>query len=94
VPLKAGDLQDKLENKFGFARDDSGKHITFKLVVDDVYLAATHVSHGWRAKDEIGDALVTLIARQLGVTSAQLRQMIACTLDSPGYRSLVGPAEN
>ena len=42
-----------------------------------------------RGADELGDALLGAMARQLGVTRRQVYQMVGCSIDREGYIDLL-----
>lgn len=77
-PLKSKDVRSRLESKFGFTRTSRHDHPEYQLVVDDVIVARTHVSHNAAGAD-IGDRLQSLMARQIGVKRSEFYGMITCT---------------
>jgi hypothetical protein len=84
--MSARELTASLEDKFGFAVTQGKKHEKYRLSLGGVYVAHTTVSHGW---DDITDTLLSMIARQLGVTAQQLRLMVGCTISRSAYVELV-----
>ena len=89
LPIAAADLRSALSNKFGFAEASGAKHDKYRLEISGQYVAHTVVSRSHR---EISDALLSVVARQLGVSSGDLRSMIQCTIDRAGYLALLGIA--
>ncbi len=88
MPIPAAELRGTLIHKFGFAPIGSGRgrHEKYRLVVNGEYVAHTQVSRGAL---ELGEPLLGVIARQLGVTRKQLYEMIDCRLDLSGYLAAV-----
>lgn len=86
--LDPSDLKAKLTSKFGFAAAGSGRgpHDKFRLYVDGRWVAQTQVPRGSKP---INDKLAGMIARQVGVTSRQLRDMIGCSIGRQAYLELV-----
>lgn len=87
MDIKPGELRAILTGKLGFTQSEGSKHELFDLYVDGVYVANTRLS---RAKDPIRSTLFGIIARQVGVSSPQLRQIVACSIDRDGYLEIVG----
>lgn len=88
MPLDARTVDTRLANKFGFNRSEGSSHVKFRLEVDGVFVAHTRMSRGG---SDIGDPLIGAMARQLGVTASQFRQMVECTIDRDAYLGLVLP---
>ncbi len=88
LPKKA--VVAALRTKFGFELDNSD-HAFLRLKRDGVYIARTKVSF---SHTELSDSLVGLIARQIGVSAGQLRGMVQCTIDQPGYLTIIAKAEH
>jgi DNA-binding IclR family transcriptional regulator len=85
MPMSARALTAALEDKFGFVASQ-GRHEKYRLTVEGTYVAHTQVSHGW---GEISNTMLAKIARQLGVTSQELRLMVDCSIDREGYLRMV-----
>lgn len=79
-------LRSILQDKLGFVNQGGAKHDKYELYVDGVYVAHTTIS---RNNEPIRDRLFGMMARQVGVTSPQLRQIVGCTIDRDGYLSIV-----
>ena len=63
-----------------------GDHRVFEVYDDNGRLVArTKLSRSWRGTTPIGPPMLTLIARQLGVTSSQLADLVRCTLGREDY---------
>lgn len=81
MPRDAREVMSALEKK-GFVRRDA-KHVFFHLLVDGRKTKIwTKVSHGER---EISDNLFALMARQLLLSTKQLRQLVECPLSQAEY---------
>jgi len=68
----------------GFVRELNGKHIRY-FFSSRIF---THISHGMMGT-AIGPPLISLMARQLGLTKKQFLALIDCTLDEDGYREIL-----
>lgn len=84
MPVPSPELRAALTGKLGFAQSGSGRgpHEKFVLKRDGTYLAHTQVPRG---RADIGDPLLGMIARQLGVTRRELYGVVDCTMDQESY---------
>lgn len=87
-PIKNREVRRCLENKLGFTKTPRHDHPEYELVIDGEVLATTHVSHGKRG-DDIGVFLVGQMASQIGVSQAQFRAMVSCTMSKKEYLHIV-----
>jgi hypothetical protein len=82
MPKAKRDLRRCLIRKFGFSEVAGSKHEALALIVDERKVATTRFSRSWR---EIDDSMLRQIARELWVSSRELKQMCDCTIDRDGY---------
>lgn len=90
VSLGRAAVEAALTSKLGFVRAD-GDHYVYKLEIDGQYVARTKFSGSHK---QLSDDLVAAVARQIGLTSPQLRQMVSCTIDRSGYLQILEQAES
>jgi hypothetical protein len=85
------DVEKTLLNKFHFvqSKTHSDDHRWVELTLPDLPVIVTHFSH---AKEDIGDTLWKLIARQLRVNTSFLNGMISCTKSRDDYYNQVKTA--
>lgn len=76
------ELHDCLVNKFKFDEIKKTKHDALILVVDGRQVAYTQFS---RSREDIRDKMFGMIARQIGVTSPDLKKMVGCTKSREEY---------
>jgi hypothetical protein len=88
VPLQADALRRALTGKLGFINAGSGRgnHEKYKLEHDGRYVAHTMVSRG---RHDIGDALLAVIANQLGISRQQLYDAVDCRMTREAYLAVV-----
>ena len=81
---RPADIEDKLQNKFGFsrARSHSSDHRWYELKLPGLPTILTKVS---RSTKDIGDKLEGKIARQLRVRKPFFAGMIDCTKSRADY---------
>ncbi len=73
----------------GFALEPGRDHRYYRLMVDGKRTAiSTFFSLGSGYK-EYGDSLLAKVAKQLGLTKAELLALIDCDLDGPSYLGLL-----
>jgi len=78
-----------LINKLGATEEPKRNHRKYTVTAEDgTFLASTSMSHGWMKKTGIGDPMVSTIARQLGVNSAQLVELVNCSITREQYVEL------
>jgi len=74
-----------LVNVLGFERR-MGRHQIYILRIGGKQVARTLISHGVR---EIGDDLLAMMARQMGITLSQLKKIIAGKMEREEYYRLL-----
>ena len=91
MPYRNRDVEETLLHKFQFLRSKthSDDHRWLELKLPDLPVVTTHFSH---ARQEIGDTLWKLIARQLRVNKSFLNEMIDCTKSRDDYYKQVTEA--
>lgn len=75
-------------NRKGFVEERDRDHVYFFLHVQgkrDVVF--TKISHSER---DVGDALINLMSKQLGLKKSEFLQLIECTLDGARYLQIIG----
>jgi hypothetical protein len=85
MPLPARLVESALVNKLGFRRENR-KHKFYLLEIAGNLVRKTMISHGER---QIGDKLLSTMARELGITRRQLEDIVACTLSRDDYLRLI-----
>ncbi len=82
MPLKSRIIKAGLENK-GFIMDNQGHHIYFRMFVDGKDIGAwTYISHG---HSDIGDDLLSMMAKQLKLNKSQLIDLIECPMSKEEF---------
>lgn len=84
MPIPSSELRAALTGKLGFdfGGPSRGPHEKYVLKRDGTYLAHTMVPRG---RSDIGDPLLGMIARQLGVTRRELFGVVDCVMDQETY---------
>lgn len=84
MPRRNREVEDTLLNKFQFerSRKRSADHRWLQLKLPGLPPIHTHFSHG---RQDIGDTLWSLIAKQLRVRKTFLNEMIDCTKSREEY---------
>ncbi len=85
--LDKRDLSSALTGKLGAEEIAKRDHAWFVLRINGVAYAATKLSHG--SEKQIGQPILGRIARQLGLTTAQLLAVVGCSIESGTYYSLL-----
>jgi hypothetical protein len=85
--LIVGDLVRCLTGKLQAAESPGRRHRTFEVFQSDGTLVArTRVSHGWRGGEQLGDDMVSVIRRQLNLsTGQQLTDLVSCVMSRDDY---------
>jgi hypothetical protein len=83
--FKAMDIEQALTKK-GFSLDTSHHKMFWYYSAGKKTSIRTRVSHGI---DEYGDSLIGQMARQVGLTKAQLSSFITCTLSAEQYQAIL-----
>lgn len=81
MPLKHREIVRGL-GKIGFESTRKSKHEVFKLYVNGELFAQTLVSHG---RSEVGDALLSRMARQIRVQKSLFEDICGCTKGRDDY---------
>ncbi len=66
------------------------KHDAISLIVEGRKVATTRFSRGHA---ELSDSILTMMARQIGVTLTQLKRMCECTISKDAYIQLLREAK-
>ncbi len=79
--LKTREIRNSLTSK-GFEEIPKRDHIRFRFIYEGRKTQyTTFFSHGHR---EIGDQLISLMARQLGLSKLQFVDLVVCTISEEG----------
>ena len=70
------DLRNLLEKILGWERDDSGKHIRYRLIVNGRTVAETHYSHSWRGTDQIDNTMLFKMAKEMRCSLGTLKSLL------------------
>lgn len=88
MPLDRSDVEAALERK-GFSRTEGDHHFFIYYTIEGLKTSVrTKVSHGTKYKT-IDDGLVSLMAKQCGLTSPQFKQLVECPLDRTKYETIL-----
>jgi hypothetical protein len=82
MPMKSHDLRKCLISKCQCHTREGSKHERYDIIIDGVTLATTTMSRG---HTELGDALVSMVARQLHLNKQDLEKLVECTLSRDEY---------
>lgn len=74
-------MDSTLVNKLGFAKKGR-KHRVYCLEIEGKEVVRTLISHGAR---EISDRMMAVMARQMGISRAQLLDIVKCALYREDY---------
>jgi alpha-galactosidase len=85
MPVSGRKMDRILVNVLGFERR-MGRHQIYILRIGGKQVARTLISHGVR---EIGDDLMAMMARQMGITLFQLKKIIAGKMGREEYYRLL-----
>lgn len=80
------DLSQALKAKAGAAEDRQRDHVFYYITVKGREERATKLSHG--AKGQFPSPLLGTIARQMRLTSAELRRFVNCELEGEEFLAL------
>jgi hypothetical protein len=86
MPFAATRVQRALTGKLGFAEDRSGPHPVYERWHDGLLVGVTHMSHG---RGDVGDFVISSMARQLGVRGPDFRGAIQCSISSADFLALL-----
>ena len=85
MPISARKMDSILVNKLGFSRRGR-KHRVYSLQIEGREVARTLISHGAK---EISDRMLATMARQMGITSSQLKAIVRGELSREDYFQLL-----
>ena len=85
MPISARKMDSILVNKLGFSRKGR-KHRIYTLQIKGREVARTLISHG---AEEISDRMLATMARQMGITSSQLKAIVRDKLSREDYYHLL-----
>jgi predicted RNA binding protein YcfA (HicA-like mRNA interferase family) len=85
MPVSARKMDSILVNKLGFSRRGR-KHRIYTLQIEGREVARTLISHGAK---EISDRMLATMARQMGITSSQLKAIVRGELSREDYYQLL-----
>ena len=80
------ELCSALISKGEASEDRSGDHVFFFVEIDDHLYRATKVSHN--ARGQISGGIMSLISRQMRLTTKELRQFVPCKVDRKQWLEL------
>ena len=84
MPLKRGDVEAALERKGFVRREGDHAHFTYCTERGVVTGVRTKTSHGRKGVD-IGDRLLSRMAKQCRLSNHQFRDFVDCSLSRRGY---------
>ena len=89
MALKRNNIDSALTSK-GFDKQDRKRdHYYYYLKVDGMDVGIyTKISRGSKAR-EIGEPLISIMAKQLNITKKQFIDLIACTVDYNDYLNIL-----
>lgn len=80
--LKQADVTNRLVHKFHFQEVAGGRHRRFHLLQDGRLIRSIEVPH---SKRDIGNGLISFMAKQARVNQSEYRNMISCTMSEADY---------
>lgn len=85
MPVSARKMDSILVNKLGFSRGGR-KHRIYTLQIEGKEVARTLISHGAK---EISDRMLAIMAKQMGITTSQLKAIVRGELSGEDYYQLL-----
>ena len=85
MPVSARKMDSILVNRLGFSRRGR-KHRVYTLQIEGREVARTLISHGAK---EISNRMLATMARQMGITSSQLKAIVRGELSREDYYQLL-----
>ena len=82
--LKKQDLRRTFSGKCKAEEDTKGDHVWYVFRVGDAVYAKTKVSHG---RGDLGRPIAARIARQVGLTQDELRELVSCNYTSANFHA-------
>lgn len=89
--LKQADVTSRLVHKFHFQEVAGSRHRRFHLIQDGRLIRSIEVPH---SKNDIGNGLIALMAKQARVNQAEYRNMISCTMSEDDYLARIDAESN
>jgi hypothetical protein len=86
--LQQQEVRTRLANKFEFEQQEGANHHRYKVMIEGKLLTTIEVS---RNKNDIGQPLLGMMAKQAKVSSATFVGMISCTVSKEDYFAKVTP---
>ena len=85
--IKTRDIRRNLTKK-GFSENDKKDHIWLNYIDPDgnKTTVRTKISHG---KEDIGDPLISAMAKQAHISKRQFIELVTCTLSGEEYYNIV-----
>lgn len=83
MPFSHGEVKRALTGKLQFRFDPVGRHQWFYREHGGQIVGKCHKSHSPDGRD-LNEALISAMARELGITGSQLRKAISCQLSNEG----------
>ena len=88
MAISVRDMEKTLLRKLGFSSSQGRHHFYDLLDGDGKIVAKTMLSHGPRGKD-ISKGIFSSIARQIKLTTPQLRDAVSCPLSRKDYSDIL-----
>ena len=88
MPFSTRTVRKALISKLRFEEDRGRSHPQFVLRHDGRIIALTHISHG-PSKKEISEGVIGAMAKQLGVTGRQFRDVVRCAVTREQFLRLI-----
>src|SRR5947209_3181564 len=70
------DLRNLLEKFLQWERDDSGKHIRYRFIVNGRTVAETHYSHSWSGNQQIDNKMLMKMASEMRCSLGTLKSLL------------------
>jgi hypothetical protein len=83
---KVAQIHNALESKLQATVDKSGDHVRFLIYDGQTLVSRTYYSHGTR---EIGDRLMSAMARQMGLSNRFWIELCRCDHDRAAFLATV-----
>jgi len=87
MPIPVRKMRQALLDKLKCVEEPGRKHVHYKLILSGKLIAQTHMSRTW--KKDIADDMVTQMARQLYLNTAQLKKVVECPWDLDDYKKVL-----
>lgn len=87
MPYSRTGLRRTFTGKLGLVLDPSADHPVFTFWHEGKAVARTHISHG--SGKDVGQSLISAMARQLGLSGPELRDSLDCRISADAFSDLV-----